>query len=462
MEYQSIIGTRYKAPLLEKIWSQNSKIIKMRQLWLDLAFFQKGLGVKAITNEGLNEMKKNIALIDYTAIQSYESRFKHDIIAHIHAFGDLCPNAKKFIHLGATSNFINDNVDMICIKESFINAIQPLTQKLFTALKEKSLNYCETPTLAYTHLQPAQLTTVGKRFTMWNADLHMDLVAMHQVIEQLPFRGIKGTVGSEDTLLKIFKGDEVLCLTINELLGDKYGFKNKVNICGQTYSRKYDVNVLHTLSALCQTIYKMMNDIRLLASKNEMSELFEKEQVGSSAMPYKMNPIQCEQICSLCRYVIQQESAMNQTYMNQWLERTLDDSAIKRIIYPECFLLVEYILTRSISIIEKIVVNEIEIEQNVREKIHNIISEQIILNGVNQGYDRQDLHERIRKILIDCRQNNNNNNNNNTEEGIRLLFQKDDILCNIIDDESIVFNPKHYIGRCVNQVKDFYLLFGKK
>lgn len=452
MSYISPINTRYKAPILSQLWCSNTKIIKMRQLWIDLALFQKQLGVTAITSEGIQQMTENILKIDYEKINECEAKFKHDIVAHIHAFGDICPMAKGFIHLGATSNFINDNVDMIIIKES-LGVINDLLFKLFQIMKEKSLHYKNAPTLAYTHLQPAQLTTVGKRFTLWNSDIYIDLTDLDNIIKKLPFRGIKGTVGTEDTILKLFEGNHEKCDSLNELLCSKYNFENNLKICGQTYSRKYDVLVIHILASIGQTIYKIMNDIRLLSSKMEMYEFFDKDQIGSSAMPYKMNPITCEKICSLCRYIIGQESSISQTYSNQWLERTLDDSAIKRILYPNCFLLMEHILNESIKCISSIVVNESIIKNNVLVNMPYVLSEQIILYGVDLGYSRQDIHERLRVIFIKLKQECSLTISGDTIENI---FKNDEVIYHIIQSKNISTDPANYIGRSVQQVEMFY------
>jgi adenylosuccinate lyase len=425
----------------------------MRQLWIDLATFQKQLGVTSITIEGINEMTQNISNIDYDKINEYESKFKHDIMAHIYAFSDLCPNAKNFIHLGATSNFINDNVDMIIIKDS-LNTVHNLLFKLFQVLKNKSLTYIDLPTLAYTHLQPAQLTTVGKRFTTWNSDIYIDLTNLDNMIKKLPFRGIKGTVGTEDTIFKLFDNDNDKCDTLNEMFCHKYNFENNLKICGQTYSRKYDVLVFQNISSICQTIYKIMNDIRLLSSKMEIYEFFDKEQIGSSAMPYKMNPITCEKICSLCRYVINQENCMSQTYLNQWLERTLDDSAIKRIIYPNCFLLLEHILNETIKCISTLIINNNQITNNVLSHMPYILSEQIILNGVKLGYSRQDIHERLRIILTKIKQEDQSHYN--LTNNIKSVFKNDDIIDIIIKTTNISIDPENYIGRSVHQINTFY------
>jgi len=458
--YISPIDTRYKSPLLSNIWSPESKIMTMRMLWLDLAIFQKELGVSAITDEGIDEMRfelENYKLFDnikYEKINEYEMRFKHDIVAHIHAFGDICPKAKPFIHLGATSNFINDNVDMIIIKKS-LDKVITLLSNLFYTLKAKSEKYKSFPTLAYTHLQQAQLTTVGKRFAMWNSDIIMDMDNLINIIIKLPFRGIKGTTGTEDTILKLFEGDHSKCNLLNEKLANKYGFDHSLIICGQTYSRKYDVMVFQSMSSICQSIYKMMNDIRLLSGKGEIYEAFSNEQVGSSAMPYKKNPITCEKICSLARYVINQESSMVQTYTNQWLERSLDDSAIKRIIYPECFLLLEHILTDTNKCIENLVIHEEYIKSQVSQSMHNIITEEIIINGVKMGYVRVDIHERIRSILTKPMKSYEEDNKFNLSK-IKKIFEEDEIISRIIKNYNISLEPMDYIGRCVEQIEEFY------
>ena len=440
MSYISPINSRYKAPIMSNIWCSDNKIITMRQLWIDLATFQKELGVPVITEEGIGEMEQNKRCIDYSAIQNYESRFKHDIMAHIYAYSDLCPTGKNMLHLGATSNFINDNVDMILLKESLHHIVNK-AMSVFDILKEKSFEYSSMPTLAYTHLQAAQLITVGKRFCFWNSDILLDIENFINLITRLPFRGIKGTVGSEDTILKLFENNHEKCDLLNSKLSNKYGFSKPLIICGQTYSRKYDLLVINSLSSICQSIYKMMNDIRLLSSKGELYEKFENEQIGSSAMPYKINPITCEKICSLCRLVSNHEMNMSQTYTSQWLERSLDDSAIRRIIFPDCFMIVEHILNETHKCLRDLFVNKIQIEKNVEEHFNNILSEQIILCGVKMGYNRQDIHERLRKLLI---------NNKHAD------FNSDEVIKNIFENNQISLNHNDYIGRCVEQIQLFY------
>ena len=434
-EFQSVINTRYKSPLLSKIWAPDNRVKIIRQLWIDLAIEQQKLGIKSISIQAIDELIKYRDIIDYNKINEYEMLFKHDIIAHIHAYSDLCPTGGKILHLGATSNFINDNSDSILIKDCFHILFQKMTT-FVSLLKHKSLEYANIPTIAYTHLQPAQLITIGRRFAMWVQDVSIDLNKLQNTT--IPFRGIKGTVGSEDTLLKLFNGNHELCDKLNQELANKYHFNTHITICGQTYSRKYDVEIIHSLSLICQTIYKIMNDIRLLSGKMEVYEKFEKHQVGSSAMPYKKNPINCEKICSLCRYIINQEQSITQTYINQWLERTLDDSAIKRIIYPECFMLLEYILDQSIIIINDLCFNFKYINSLVQTHMINIISEEIILKGVEMGYSRIDIHEKLRKILT----------NDNTSYDSLL---SDTVIKHIINTYNITNDPLNYIGRSIEQ-----------
>jgi adenylosuccinate lyase len=374
-------------------------------------------------------------------------------MANIYAYGDICPNAKSFIHLGVTSNFINDNVDLILIKKS-LHFIDGVLEKLFETLKDKSLFYYNTPTIAYTHFQPAQLTTIGKRFTLWNSDINIDINQLKEIYKSLVFRGVKGTVGTEDSILKLFNGQSHLCDVLNDKFVCKYGFEHLI-IYNQTYSRKYDVIIFQLLSSICQSIYKIMNDIRLLSSKFEMFENFTNEQISCSAMPYKTNPLSCEKICSLCRYVINQEIFMKQTYINQWLEGTSDDSDIKRIIYPECFLLVEYIITESINIINNLFINSSKISVDIMNHMPFIISEEIIIEGVKLGYNRQVIHEKLRIILINYKFSNISINES-IDENIFDIFKNDEIINDIIEKTNISLDPKNYIGRCEEQIFKFY------
>jgi len=441
--FDTPVGIRYSHKNLEHIWSNTNKIQLMRKLWINLALCQKDLGVKSITEKGIDEMQDNKDMIDMESIQNFEDKFKHDIVANIHEFGKLCPNAQSFIHLGATSNFINDNIDLIRIKKSLL-VIKGELYMLFLTLKDLSLKYIDTPTLAYTHLQKAQLTTVGKRFTMWNSDIALDLEELNDLINKLPFKGIKGTVGSEDSILQLL-GTSDKCNKLNHMLMNSYNFEKNIEICGQTYSRKYDVKVIQCLSNIAQTLYKIMSDFRLLSSKMEIIEKFGNEQVGSSAMPYKKNPITCEKICSLSRYIINNQNNMTQTYINQWLERSLDDSAIKRIVLPESFVLLGYIIMESNECFKKCIINEEIIKQNVKEHMNHIISEKVIIEGVKLGYNRQDLHEKLRSC-----------------QTVNRSIYDDSLLKFIIEKAFIIKDPRQYIGLCSEQVEHFYGFHNKE
>ena len=429
-------------------------------------------------------------------IAEYERKFKHDIVANIHAFSDLCPSARPFIHLAATSNFINDNLDLIRIKSS-LEYFHHRISLLFTSLGVRATDkeIIDLPTIAYTHFQRAQLITMGKRFTSWNQDIYTDLLDLRSILDhRLGFRGVKGAVGSEDALLQLFHGDHDKCDQLNQRLATIYGFDTLFTITTQTYSRKIDVSIFQWMSNLCQSIYKMMNDIRLLASHGEITEYFDQEhQVGSSAMPYKRNPMTCERICSLCRYVINQENTIKQTYMNQWLERTLDDSAIKRILYPDCFMLLEYIVEQSIYIVSSFVIHKDTIHKHVVEHFPNILCEEIIRQGVEFGHDRQKIHQCLRKLMgqgsetstpsifsffvnsmmISSPKNTwktkeeesvddstSSSGNGNSEIEIESWWEDDDdsetkFIIKLIKEKKISIDPKDYIGRCKEQVTLF-------
>ncbi len=434
--FESVIGNRYEAPLLNKIWCSKNKIIQMRLLWIQLAKVQQSLGLENIIHQkGIEEMENNLENIDLEKINIYENQLHHDIMAHIHAYSDLCPNASSFIHLGATSNYINDNCDLILMRDS-LKILLPKIEELFNVLKAISFQYINTPTLAYTHLQKAQLITIGKRFAMYNSELYDIYQKWCNTLNELKFRGVRGTVGSEDTILKIL-GNNEKCKLLNEKLASHFGFSKILPLCNQTYSRSIDVNIIHILSTLCQFIYKMNSVLILLSSKEEIYEAFGEKQVGSSAMPYKKNPINCEKICSLCRYVVNQESAIVHTYMTQWLERSLDDSALKRIVLPETFLLSEHILNSTIKVMKKLVFNLPIIHKNVEDHMKHIISEELIIRGVKRGYERNEIHEHIRYCVMN-----------------QIDYKTHNVLKLFIED--ISYNPLDYIGNCISLVNDFY------
>lgn len=447
--YESQIGKRYKSKHMSKIWNANNRTIIMRKLWIALARSEKELGIDCITNEGIIEMELATENIDFNKIDEYERTVKHDIMAHILAFGDLCPNAKKFIHLGATSCYITDNTDLIQIKKS-TTMLQQFLLDIIRLLETVVEKYKLQPTLAYTHLQAAQLTTVGKRAALWLNDLLDDYVSLKTYSENLLFRGAKGTTGSEDSFMTLFNGSSEKCGILNDMLCCEFGFKQTVFVCGQTYSRKTDVRLFNILSDISQTFYKICNDIRLLASKGELGEPFTENQIGSSAMVYKQNPIKCEKICSLARYISSQQVSISQTYINQWCERTLDDSAIRRIIIPDSFMLLEHICDELKIIISGLRVFVPTINKHVEEHMPFIMTEKLLMIGTKEGLDRQELHETLRQITTCI-----------SEE----MGSKQTILENILDTKSdsdsqkiynmyksLSSNPVDYIGNIEIQI----------
>jgi adenylosuccinate lyase len=453
--YQSQIGKRYKAKHMSKIWNSCNRTIIMRKLWIALARSSKELGINCITDEGIVEMELATENIDFHKIDEYEKMTKHDIMAHIMAFSDLCPNAKKFIHLGATSCYITDNADLIQIKKSITFLLQFLLViiRSFEIFIEK---YKLQPTLAYTHLQAAQLTTVGKRATLWLNDLLVDYNSLKNYSENLLFRGAKGTTGSEDSFMTLFDGTNEKCELLNQKICNEFGFKQTVLVCGQTYSRKTDVKLFNILSDISQTFYKICNDIRLLASKGELGEPFSENQVGSSAMVYKQNPIKCEKICSLSRYIINQQISMTHTYINQWCERTLDDSAIRRIIIPDSFMLLEHICDEFKTIINGLRVFVPIINKHVEEHMPFIMTEKLLMMGTKQGLDRQELHEILRQITTHI------SNENNQIKPLSIQMILENMIISLTEEtkikqiyqlyKSLSTNPLDYIGNIETQI----------
>jgi adenylosuccinate lyase len=450
--YESQIGKRYKAVQMSKIWNAYDRTIIMRKLWIALARSEKELGIDCITNKCIEEMENMIDFIDFEKINTYEKDIKHDIMAHVLAFGDLCPNAKKIIHLGATSCYITDNADLIQIKKS-ITVLQQLLIDVIRQLELFVEKYKLIPTLAYTHLQAAQLTTVGKRASLWLYDLIEDYKSLKDYSEHLLFRGAKGTTGSEDSFLTLFDGSKEKCALLNEKLCDEFGFSTSVYVCGQTYSRKSDVRLFNILSDISQSFYKMCNDIRLLASKGELGEPFTENQIGSSAMVYKQNPIKCEKICSLSRYIINLQLSMSQTYINQWCERTLDDSAIRRLIIPDSFMILEHICDEFTTIISGLRVFIPVINKHVQDHMPFIMTEKLLIMGSKQGIDRQELHETLRQITI-------NISNEKSEEETKEVNLEDLLFSQIEENpkdlyhmyKSLSKDPIDYIGNIEEQI----------
>ena len=397
--YESPLSSRYASERMQYIFSPDFKFLTWHRLWLTLAENEMKLGL-GVTAEQVAELRENLELIDYEAAGRYERELRHDVMAHIRAWGDRCPKAKGIIHLGATSCYVDDNGDLIAYREA-LKQIRMLLVNALAALADFIEENADTPVLAYTHYQAAQPTTVGKRAAMWAQDLCFDLERLDFELERIPFYGCKGATGTGASFLALFGGDAGKARALEENIAHDMGFESVLPICGQTYTRKLDYFFLSVLSGIAQSASKMATDLRLMAHEKEFDEPFTSSQVGSSAMAYKRNPMRSERICSLARYVL--ADAMNPaiTASTQWLERTLDDSANRRISIPEAFLAVDAILNLVINIISGCTVYPAIMERHLREELPFLATENILMRAVELGGDRQELHEVIREYSVE-------------------------------------------------------------
>ena len=393
-EYSNPLLERYASKEMSYIFSPQNKFSTWRKLWVALAEGEKELGLP-ITDEQLDEMRSHIDDIDFDLASSFEAQTRHDVMAHIHTYGTVCPHAKPIIHLGATSAFVGDNTDLIQMRHGFEILMARLAGVIKT-LKDFSLTYADMATLGFTHFQPAQLTTVGKRACLWIYDLIMDYEAIERFIQNLRFRGVKGTTGTQASFLALFEGDHEKVKKLDKLVSAKMGFEQILPVTGQTYTRKIDFDAASVLCGLAQSLHKIANDIRLLQHLKEIEEPFEKGQIGSSAMAYKRNPMRSERITSLARYIISLCQSPAMTAAEQWFERTLDDSANKRLSIPEMFLAADAILIIANNVTNGLVVYPKVIARHIDEELPFMATENIIMAGVKKGGDRQVLHERIR------------------------------------------------------------------
>ena len=449
-KYESPFSTRYASDEMQYLFSQNMKFRTFRKLWIALARAEKKAGLD-ITDEQIAELEAHRDDINYDAAEAYEKKLRHDVMAHVHAYGDQCPKAKPIIHLGATSCYVGDNTDMIIMREG----LKLVRSKLLTVMKnlrDFALEYKGMPALGYTHLQPAQLTTVGKRATLWLYELTLDLEDLDYVASSLKLLGSKGTTGTQASFLELFDGDEEKIKQVEADIAAEMGFKECVPVSGQTYTRKFDTRVLNVLAGIASSAYKFANDMRLLQSFKEMEEPFEKNQIGSSAMPYKRNPMRCERICALARYVISDTINPEITSSTQWLERTLDDSANKRISMAEGFLGVDSILNIFINVTKGLVVYPKMVERRIMNELPFIASENILMDAVKKGGDRQELHELIREHSIAAgKRVKEEGLDNDLIERIasdpRFGLSRDEIVTNL--------DPKNYTGRSERQVEEF-------
>jgi adenylosuccinate lyase len=450
VKYENPLCKRYASSEMQFIFSDDNKFSTWRRLWIALAESQKELGLD-ITQNQIDEMISNVKNINYEAANKYEAEVRHDVMAHILAYGEQCPAAKPIIHLGATSCYVGDNTDiilmrsaMLLIKRLLVNAID----KLWTfADKYKSL-----PCLAYTHFQPAQPTTVGKRATLWLSDLLLDLEQLDFTLCNLKLLGCKGTTGTSASFLSLFDGDHEKAMQLENKIATKMGFDAVYSVSGQTYSRKVDYYVLSVLSGIAQSAYKFSNDIRLLSHLKEFDEPFEDKQIGSSAMAYKRNPMRSERIASLSRYVIVNALNPALTASSQWFERTLDDSANKRISIPEAFLAVDAILSLYINVVSGLTVYPKIIEKHLAEELPFMATENILMYCVKKGGDRQELHERIRKHSVEA------------AKEIKQKGSDNDLIKRILNDKTFniseqemkdILNAENFCGRAKEQTEEF-------
>ncbi|MFA6729456.1 MAG: adenylosuccinate lyase [Eubacteriales bacterium] len=420
--YENALAARYSGKEMQYIFSPDNKFKTWRKLWAALAESQRQLGLD-ITEEQIAELKSHIDDIDYKRAGEYETRLRHDVMAHIKAYGDVCPKAKGIIHLGATSAYVGDNTDIILMRDA-LKHIRKLVINCVAALYEFAKTHANLPTLSYTHFQPAQPTTVGKRASLWIQDLLFDLERLDFEIANLKLLGCKGTTGTSASFLALFGGDHEKVKRLEELIAQKIGFEGCYNVSGQTYSRKIDYNILSALSMIAQSASKFANDIRLLSHLREFEEPFEDGQVGSSAMAYKRNPMRSERICSLSRFVMTLSANPAITAASQWFERTLDDSANKRIVVPEAFLAVDGILSLYINVSRGVRVYPKVISRHLREELPFMATENILMRAVASGGDRQSLHEKIRLHSIAAK------------ERIKLYGEDNDLIKRIALDKT--------------------------
>jgi len=446
----------YTSPLVERnasremaeIFGPQKKFSTWRRLWLELATAQKALGLD-IRNNQLKQMARKLDDIDFKKAAKFEKEFRHDVMAHVYTFGAAAPKAAPIIHLGATSCFVGDNADLIIIREA-LELIAAKTAAVINLLAKFAKKYRDLPTLGFTHYQPAQLTTVGKRAALWCYEFAMDLEEIEHRLETLPFRGVKGTTGTQASFLALFEGNHSKVKQLDKAVAAAFGFKKTCAVTGQTYQRKIDTLVVNALALVAQSAHKLCNDVRLLANLKEMEEPFEKSQIGSSAMAYKRNPMRCERMTALSRFVLSLASSPAMTASEQWFERTLDDSANRRIVIPEAFLAVDGILEILINVTGGLVVYPKVIEARVAAELPFMATENILMAAVKAGGNRQELHERIRL------------HSQAAAAQVKIFGKHNNLIARLSSDMAFakvdlekVLDPKAYIGRAPKQVDEF-------
>jgi len=393
--YDNPLISRYASREMATLWGDQRKFSTWRRLWVALAEAEAELGLP-VTPEQIAELRAHVDDIDFDAAQKYERKLRHDVMAHVHTYGDLCPNARPIIHLGATSCYVTDNTDLILIRES-LQIIARQLASVIVALADFAKQYRDLPTLSFTHLQPAQPTTVGRRACLWAYDLVLDLAEVEHRIASLKARSVKGTTGTQASFLELFGGDHKKVRQLEELVAKKIGFDATYALTGQTYSRKVDAQVLDVLAGIAASAHKAATDLRILANRKEIEEPFEKDQIGSSAMAYKRNPMRSERICALARFAMNLASNADDTHATQWMERTLDDSANRRLVIPQAFLAIDAVLILYQNVATGLVVYPQVIAKHLREELPFMATENVLMAAVAAGGDRQTLHELIRQ-----------------------------------------------------------------
>ena len=448
--YESPLNSRYASKEMQYIFSPDKKFSTWRKLWIALAESEKELGLD-ITDKQIAQMKEHIYDINYDVAKAREKEVRHDVMSHVYAYGVQCPDAKPIIHLGATSCYVGDNTDIIIMTE----AMQLVKKKLVCLIGELAKfakEYKDLPTLAFTHFQPAQPTTVGKRASLWLEDLLMDLEDVDYQLSKAKLLGCKGTTGTQASFLELFEGDHEKCKMLDKKIAEKMGYEESFPVSGQTYPRKLDSQMLNTLSLIAQSAYKFSNDIRLLQHLKQIEEPFEKSQIGSSAMAYKRNPMRSERIGSLARYVIVDALNPAITASTQWFERTLDDSANKRISVPEAFLAVDAILSLYINVVDGLVVYDKVITKHMMAELPFMATENIMMDAVKAGGDRQELHERIRELsMVAGKRVKQEGLDNNLLE----LIAADPMFGVTLEELQAKLDPIKYVGRSKEQVEEY-------
>ena len=448
-QYESPLSSRYASKYMLELFSSDMRYRTWRRLWVSLAKAEMKLGLP-VTAEQVSDLENNIENIDYECVSKREKEVRHDVMAHVYAYGKVAPSAAGIIHLGATSCYVTDNADLIIYRDGLLYLRKELL-RVVANLSEFAEKYKALPTLGYTHYQPAQLVTVGKRATLWMQDYLSDLNEIDFAIENIKFLGCRGTTGTEASFVDLFEGNTSKIDEMNRMIASDFGFDECFDVCGQTYPRKVDSRILNALSSVAQSCYRMANDIRLLQHDRQLEEPFEKNQIGSSAMAYKRNPMRSERICSLARYLMADAMNAPMTASTQWLERTLDDSANRRISMPEGFLCADAILRLAQNVTDGLHVNEKIVEKTVKDYLPFIATENLMMEAVRKGGNRQQLHETIRKCSMEATAKMKN-----AEEFdllSRLAAEKEFGLTE--EEMNKLLTPSAYIGRCPEQVDAF-------